>query len=1312
MQGTLPRIRQSPLPATTVGNNIFVGDATGDGLNISQTTFNKMQAPNLTIGGAGYNGTITVENVTGALGRLNLIADGAGGAINLSGGVDLDGKDASGISLYIQGSGATTDVNGTTSVAGDMIINDAVRVVGDSKLASTDGNITVTGGTDGIYSANGSNNDLELYAYNGTIIAGNQTGFGDNSGADSLIDMLLMWGENTTIGDGNHAISGLFDTWLYPLMILGTGSTDLSAGGFFTNDIQGNSNNLTFTGSSAYFVGSISDVLDLTYNGNGSDDDVSLTNNVTTTGDQNWNVPVLQLRDNEGDPSENLILTAGGDVTISKLSRNQGFAKSGSILSNLNLTIDAPSGNVAIDGVSFAEDRDVALGNVTISNAVNVSLGGGFSENGTGNGIDGNLIMTGITDTVTLNASSGSSYLIGGELSIDSAHVVVDANITLETAGNLSITATGSTGNSRSGVDVNAAAGGTTTLRALGSSNITLNGTSGDQWSTNAEGVELGDTAGGNVLVETASGDITIVGVAAGNADEGIVVEATTIQTTAGGSITLNGTAGNGNPSNTTDPLNTDNDGISFEGNAIVYAQAGGDISITGVATNRGEGIDLDDETPTSITTSTGDVFLNGTNTGRDDGVQVGGNTLFTVGGNLTIDGTGGGNGTYSGAGTGIKFENSTAAVSGNISFTGNSVDGYGTELVSSQLTSITAGMTFTGNLTGSATNGNSSRAGFLSEGSSLNASQDINVSYDLAHPSATAIRLRSESGTTSTMNSAIGSIALSGTSKGVNHAVDIREQTTLEAGVNLSIAGVYDGPAVHGYGYQYGVAIFSDVTLTAVTENLSITGKTNADDGRGIGFDTNNNLTGNSSVTILADTQEWDYGSTPPAISVQGNGSLEMGPYAGSTDFDSPINLANVDFGTTFTSAKLGVPTATGYDLRVGTQGLRVNGPIEIYGGTPIIDGEIASTAEGQSVLVQGASGIEVGKNISTTNGSLTLNGTTSASDSITLSSGSGDLTVTDALLATTAGTHDLNLNSTGTAKIGGAVGNSTGSATTFFNSLTTNAGGTTEFSGNIVALTQTFNGDIVLNGSMSMGSMGTAAGLTATFNGNVDATNSDIQLGFVSTAIDGANWSNLGSLRFEGTEIAVQNTIQSTGDQTYDSTVNVVDNLTLDTGSGDLNISGPLLATTAGTHDVNINSTGTAKIGGAVGNGTGSATTFFNGLTTNAGGTTEFSGNVVALTQTFNDDIVLNGSMNMSGTTTNAGLSATFNGQVDATNSTIQLGFVSTAIDGANWSNLAGLRFEGTDIGLQNTLQTTGDQTYIATNPVHLGWRYNPGW
>ena len=67
-----------------------------------------------------------------------------------------------------------------------------------------------------------------------------------------------------------------------------------------------------------------------------------------------------------------------------------------------------------------------------------------------------------------------------------------------------------------------------------------------------------------------------------------------------------------------------DNDGISFEAgtnNGTVYstvirtAGAGaGNISITGEATNRGEGVDLDDSAgATTIATDLGDVFLNGT---------------------------------------------------------------------------------------------------------------------------------------------------------------------------------------------------------------------------------------------------------------------------------------------------------------------------------------------------------------------------------------------------------------------------------------------------------------------------------------------------------------------------------------------------------------------------------------------------------------------------------------------------------------------------------------------------------------------------
>ena len=113
---------------------------------------------------------------------------------------------------------------------------------------------------------------------------------------------------------------------------------------------------------------------------------------------------------------------------------------------------------------------------------------------------------------------------------------------------------------------------------------------------------------------------------------------------------------------------------------------------------------------------------------------------------------------------------------------------------------------------------------------------------------------------------------------------------------------------------------------------------------------------------------------------------------------------------------------TAIAHDLRVGTQGLSVNGPIEIYGGTPTIDGEITSTAAGQSVLISGASGIVVGANISTTDGTLSLNGATTADGSVVLASGSGDLDVTGKLAGGTSPTNKVTINSTGTATIVGA--------------------------------------------------------------------------------------------------------------------------------------------------------------------------------------------------------------------------------------------------------------------------------------------------
>ena len=111
---------------------------TGDGLGLGAAAFDHFDSPNIVIGETGYAGTIHVGNLTVSTGQLTLIADGTGGAINISEGLNLtDSKD--GLSLYIRGSGATTDLNGTIQTAGAAYIEDAIRLIGDASIETTGG---------------------------------------------------------------------------------------------------------------------------------------------------------------------------------------------------------------------------------------------------------------------------------------------------------------------------------------------------------------------------------------------------------------------------------------------------------------------------------------------------------------------------------------------------------------------------------------------------------------------------------------------------------------------------------------------------------------------------------------------------------------------------------------------------------------------------------------------------------------------------------------------------------------------------------------------------------------------------------------------------------------------------------------------------------------------------------------------------------------------------------------------------------------------------------------------------------------------
>ena len=229
---------------------------------------------------------------------------------------------------------------------------------------------------------------------------------------------------------------------------------------------------------------------------------------------------------------------------------------------------------------------------------------------------------------------------------------------------------------------------------------------------------------------------------------------------------------------------------------------------------------------------------------------------------------------------------------------------------------------------------------------------------------------------------------------------------------------------------------------------------------------------------------------------------------------------------------------------------GLTIGGNLSIE-SSPNVNISAGATLETKGDLTINSTDISLGANVTTDGGTLMLNGTASVTDSIVLDSGSGDLTVTGALLATTNGTHDVTINSGGTAKIGGAVGNATAASDLFFANLTTDAGGTTEFNGNIFAAEQVFNDDIVLNQGTSTNL--TAGGVNATFNGNVDAESSDIVLDFTTTAIDGSKWSNLAELTVNadtGGTIGLSGTITSSGSQTYNGAVQLDGDTTLDGG------------------------------------------------------------------------------------------------------------------------------------------------------------------
>ena len=81
----------------------------------------------------------------------------------------------------------------------------------------------------------------------------------------------------------------------------------------------------------------------------------------------------------------------------------------------------------------------------------------------------------------------------------------------------------------------------------------------------------------------------------------------------------------------------------------------------------------------------------------------------------------------------------------------------------------------------------------------------------------------------------------------------------------------------------------------------------------------------------------------------------------------------------------RIGKTTNTG-DITVGSEGLNISGPIDIYGGQINLNGVIKTTASDANITIEGTTGITVGANVSATStGDVVLGGPATLTDSVT---------------------------------------------------------------------------------------------------------------------------------------------------------------------------------------------------------------------------------------------------------------------------------------------------------------------------------------
>lgn len=610
-------------------------------------------------------------------------------------------------------------------------------------------------------------------------------------------------------------------------------------------------------------------------------------------------------------------------------------------------------------------------------------------------------------------------------------------------------------------------------------------------------------------------------------------------------------------------------------------------------------------------------------------------NSPTLLGGNITLTSTGG-------AVNFVSTLNSTGAVrslvvDANTTATFGGIVGGTSALLSLTTTgatainggaiTTTAGQTFGGATTiGAATT--------LTSGTTVTFSSTVDGAFNL-DISANAVFNGIVGG-----SSALNALAVSGnttinttaitttTTQTYFNAVTLSSNTTL-TGSSVNFVTTVDGAQALTI---TGDATFGDVVggTTALT-SLSVSGTTLVN---GTNITTTGAQTYTGAVTLGANAIFSGVGIT----------------FSSTIDGDSANarSLSVVDSGTTTFGGAIGSNFSL-TDVTTDTPG-------------SVVAGAITATGD---VLLGGTGGITLGGNISSD--TATFNGPVTLSANVTIAANTVSFTST--IDAQSDGGAGLTINSNGTTTFGGDIG-----ATFALSTLTTDNNGSTLLNGSQVRTTgmQSY-GDavtigstnfVIIAGDLDFADNVTGSGVDLTITTFNNTTNIELggpgSGGLHLTALElGRLQDGFAAIRFgdtghqgqiqvladpqflddaffdvdgaNGGLIVIDSNISSNSVLSFNGPVNITSNATIastGTGSaGDISFNGTVNSTTSSS--LTVNTAGTTTFGGVVG-----GTNALSSLTTDTGGTTAIAADITTTgTQTYNDDIRLDGSTVLTG-------------------------------------------------------------------------------